>query len=438
MSIEKYVPNEEEALNLDNLPPNILSHLYRYLSTLDIVNVSETSDYLASFAEKNIYPQYADCRIFGSQHSAVVVNHAPYEWIEFKRILHHIGKHVTKMTLDATYMDDPSVKHLARVMRYCPNLDELLVKHLYFGPGSYRLLGNNNCSARILSFDCNEDTDDVWLELLHHFPKVKFLKIDNFSGNPDKLEPVIHSLQELNLYDGSVHVKPLYGLLRKTPTLRKLSLILMTDDLHGTNRGAVNQINLPQLEHLQISVHKRFNFCVISGLLKLKYLQILSPPDGPWNVDWSVERLPQLQELNLVNVEDDDLKITECVPTIRVLIVQYSKCSYSRTSGSLTKTLTKLPNLECLRIRRSMFCPYELAELVENRGNLTEIELDITPKDRTILMLKSLIERAESRRLHKKPRLSFALRILVDVPDVSCNQYWAETRCKYKLYIFLA
>lgn len=394
----------QQTFLLDTLAPDYLFHIYQYLAPIDIANASECSEYLSNFAEANIYKKYEDCHIFDTDSKIT------YTWIEFKRILHHFGKHFKRMTLDANQLVDASVRHFAQVLKECSNLDELRVLNFIFD--SVKALRKEQCSVRHLSFE-STCIDHRWRELLKLWPKVTAFTIHRFSDDkvPVQIVGGIHALEQLTLVNGLMNSNTLFKSLQKHKnSIRKLSLIEMNEFSDNRYKG-ISQM-LPKLEHLQISVQNSSELAAIVGM-NIKFLQLLGPTNGPYNTEfvWSLSGLPLLEELDLVEINGSNIRIAANFPTLRVLSIQNS--SINKEHG-FPETIAKLPNLQHLTLRRCVFCVDELLQFIET-GNLIDIELDHPPQTCTLQLLKSLIERSTIK------TSNFQMRIIVDATTVSID-----------------
>lgn len=329
------------------------------------------------------------------------------------------------MNLDASVIIDASVNTFAQVLRFCPNLDKLIVLNFMFDKNAFKLLRKEQCSANHLSLECI-GIDRSWQGLFKLWPKVTALTI-NRCYQPQlslQLAEGIEHLQELHLVNCAID-SSLFRSLQKRNTLRKLSLI-ETNQLKGNRYQNIAKL-LPQLEQIQVSINDEQDLASLTGK-NIKYLQLLGDTvDDTIPVhSWKLRGLLELEELDLVEIDSSKCRVATYVPTIRVLSIQHS--DILNTNNDLSETIAKLPKLQTLRLRKTIFPAEELLHLIETDGPLTEIVLDLPSKLQTTKLLKSLLDRGNAKNSYEAPRSSFQMLIVVEFADVSILQLKKVTK----------
>lgn len=416
---QKVKRNSRPKTYLDNLAPEYLLHIYQYLQPLDIANASESSKYLAKFAETNIYKKHANCHIFDVLYA--YYEHRKYTLAELRCVLRHFGKHIKRMTIKSHNFENPSTAHVTMIMRKCPNLDELIISNFYFNTPAVHMLKKVKCPARHLTLRC-EGVTHRWREVFEMWQNVTQLTLYKFCD--DTILSMLsgdHAIEWLTLINVCIMDSDFFFKLQNGQRrwLEKLSMI----DMWSFNSHPTMYNQLPLLEQLQISVR---GSTIIEGLheTRLKYLQLLYALEifskKPTILKWSLKDLPMLEELDLVGIPGDVCRVAANVPTLRVLSIQQANIC---ADDGLVETVAKLPVLQRLRLRRCAFAPEELVQLVETNTSLTTIDIELPKIDSLTKMLESLIQNWDNKQpLSTTPRSSLQVRIIVESKDVSVSK----------------
>lgn len=399
-----------QSLHIEKLIPDCLFHIYEYLTPLDIANASLASDYLASFAESHIYKNYADCVIFDS-------------FCEYRKqnyvytILKQFGKHINKISFSSFVFTRKNKFKLDRLLQECPNLDELTLKDFDIDRLSKKCHSQNVFHLKHLFLTDCFNVNNGFQVLLKLLPNLNAITIRNMNHAVKahiltSLYPIKHIEIVGNRYDDSILDKSILN--KHKNYLQKLTLM----ELPGRDAPLEvlsNKIyKFPKLENLQIYIERISHLRSIQAI-NLRYLQLVGPiEDRSRNLVWSLSgfAFSVLEELELVNIKGSNIQIAADVPTIRELAIQLT--NIDRDDG-LSETVTKLPDLQRLRLRQCTFCPDELGLLIEN-SRLDEIEVSCSLRTDIIQLLRFLI----CKKSHGKPRFPCELRIISIQYDVSC------------------
>lgn len=178
IKLDKISPNTagQPKSYLENLIPDCLYHIYKYLKPLDIANASEASVHLSNFAENNIYKDYEDCQIFAIRECQIKNTRYRYKLKDFVRILRHFGKHFKRLTIKGNHYQCPSTNQAALTIRKCTNLDELRIINIRLNEKWEKALQKVPCSARHLTLKCLGITSN-WNKVLKRWWKVTALTV---------------------------------------------------------------------------------------------------------------------------------------------------------------------------------------------------------------------------------------------------------------------
>lgn len=360
----------------EKLPLDCLFEIYRYLSPLDVANASEAMSFLSDFAKENIYKKYADGQMFRAGEN--------WYWDDFHCVVRNFGEYFKRITLHSwnCYADDDygeynnNIFFVALVLRHCPNLEELRVLGFAWNKYTFRVLGKEHCAARKLFIRCWTFQFKLH-ELLAQWPKVKDLSID-FDNHGINMV-YVERFKVINAEVSSSNVCS-FG----NNNLTHLTLINVRNLTDYFYKGVKNWRSL---ERLQISVNSPTDVFNLAGS-NVKYLQLVGEfePQSAWILP-PMGFLQFLEELDLFRIDGRNVRVAACVPTLRVLNIHNSNIG---KDDEFAETINKLPKLRRLRLRKSSVCPDDLVELIEINGSLTEIVLELPPKETVDLLIQSL------------------------------------------------
>lgn len=398
-----------QTFALENIPLDCLFHIYQYLTPVDVAKVSEASIALNNFAkENNIYKKFSDFGIFCS---------GIWNIEEFKCIVRYFGDNFKQITIDSDRINGDSVENLAFILRHCPNLEELRVKNVKLRQQAVNVLREEPCSFTHL-FIQSSGRDIHLRNVLAMWSQITYLTIHCIGINQHPLQLVgdVHALERLSLANATINSNHFTLFLQKhVQSLRYLSLV----NIKWTSESFYKSLNtmLPHLEQLQISVTSFYDSLYISGM-HLKYLQLVGTSKV---MLYPMTDLPQLEELDLVQMHGANCFVAAGLPNLRVLSINDSIINQF---DGLIDVIESLPNLQRLILRRCYFWPDDIIYLFETNINLTEIELELPMMDATIYLLQSLAEIANERNTNGN---EFHLRIIVYKIEVSNRCYKTYT-----------
>lgn len=373
-------------LLLDTLGPKHLLHIYKYLNPLDIANLSDTSHYLAKFATAHIYAKYANGELFNARKPNG--RQRKFTMPEIRCILRHFGKYFKRLTINYNYFLYPTTAHVTLFMRRCPNLDELRIQNFYFKTAAVAMLKKVQCPARHLILQC-EGITNRWRNLLMGWPRVTQLTV--YSLTEDLLVELltgIHPIKWLTMFNVGIHDYKFMEKLQigQKQYLRKCSMFNMYDFTSPENHYS----QMPHLQQLQITVGKSTDLNQLRNM-KLKHLQLVYCMEfgrkEPTVLNWSLDGLHLLEELDLVGIDGDVCRVAANVPTLRVLSIQ--KTNIQKGDG-LAETIAQLPSLHRLRLRKCTFSHEDLVQVINTNSSLTQIDLELTDKGSVVKLLETL------------------------------------------------
>ena len=132
------VTEASNILTLDQLPPEMLQHIFKFLSFDDLLNVASVSDtwkdivkvLWEKFSELKLHPKF-----LGFKPTFIEHRYPRFSSYEFEKVLEKRGKflkkldlsegNVSKQTYLADILSDDSEDELPDLSKYCPNLESI-------------------------------------------------------------------------------------------------------------------------------------------------------------------------------------------------------------------------------------------------------------------------------------------------------------------------
>lgn len=375
---------------------------------------------MANFANENVYKRFSDCRIFDMDEDRYTTN-------DLNNITNHVGQHIKKMTLNYLAFKDKEIPYLERTLQHFPHLDELRLKNFTIETFSNAFQRYKMHSLKHLILERCSEREPGLQDLTNIFPNLTDFTVSyyldftcrNGQRETTPLLNSLHSLKHFEIFSFS-KLNPSGSLIKDCLVKNKNSLEKLT---LFERSGIVNerriqyQIKFPKLKHLQMFIEHTRELEYIETT-NLKFLQLYGPylMSQRYNGSiWSLSGYPFLEELDLVSIAGINISIAAQVPTIHDLGIQLTDIS---PCDVLSHTISKLPNLQCLRLRRCIFCPDELALLIEN-SQLNEIEIEVSVMWRDSLEIYQVLEILLRKNTDGRKYFPFELRIIIDQIDVS-------------------